>query len=72
MKQLTNNKSSKIESCQKGWKLFSIICTYFKSTELLKPYIFKYLETNAYDIKRNYFCKFNLIMYTFELNLIIF
>ena len=54
MKQTTNNKSTKIESCQKGWRLMAIITAYFKSSELLKPYLFKYLENNAYDTKRPY------------------
>lgn len=41
-----------------------IICSYFKATEVLKPYLFKYLENNAYDVKRPYYCNlyFNLIL----------
>jgi myosin-15 len=54
MKQTTNNKSTKTESCQKGWRLMAIITAYFKSSDLLKPYLFKYLENNAYDTKRPY------------------
>jgi myosin XV len=54
IKQTTNNKSINSESCLNGWKLLTIICSYFKSTDLLKPYLFKYIENNAYDTKRNY------------------
>uniref|UniRef100_T1JBR9 Unconventional myosin-XV n=1 Tax=Strigamia maritima TaxID=126957 RepID=T1JBR9_STRMM len=54
MKQTTNNKSPKTDSCQKGWRLFSIIAAYFDCSDLLKPYLFKYLETAAYDKRRAY------------------
>merc|ERR1719205_10494 len=54
MKQTTNNKSQVPESAQKGWRLFSIIAAQFTSSELLKPYLFKYLETSAYDKRRAY------------------
>jgi len=52
MKQTTNNKSTKAESCQKGWRLMAIMCAYYKASDTLKPYLFKYLENNAYDSKR--------------------
>merc|ERR1711899_245776 len=42
------------DSCQKGWRLFSIIAAYFNCSEVLKPYLFKYLETSAYDKRRAY------------------
>jgi len=54
MKQTTNNKSMNPDSCQRGWRLFSIIAAQFTSSELLKPYLFKYLETSAYDKRRAY------------------
>jgi len=54
MKQTTNNKSSRPDSCQRGWRLFSIIAAYFSCTPVLKPYLFKYLETAAYDKRRAY------------------
>jgi myosin-15 len=54
MKQTTNNKSMNPGSCQRGWRLFSIIAAQFTSSELLKPYLFKYLETSAYDKRRAY------------------
>jgi len=54
MRQTTNNKSGAPDSCQKGWRLFSIIAAYFNCSEVLKPYLFKYLETSAYDKRRAY------------------
>ena len=54
MKQTTNNKSTKVDSCQKGWRLMAIITAYYKASDVLKPYLFKYLESNAYDSKRPY------------------
>ena len=42
------------DSCQKGWRLFSIIAAYFNCSDVLKPYLFKYLETSAYDKRRAY------------------
>lgn len=54
IKQTTNNKSSKPDSCQRGWRLFSIVAAYFDCSENLKPYLFKFLETAAYDKRRAY------------------
>jgi myosin XV len=54
MKQTTSNKSTKHDSCAKGWRLLTIICTYFKASDRLKPYLFKYLESHTYDLKRPY------------------
>ena len=54
IKQLTNNKSVKLDSCLRGWRLMSLICTYYKPSDLLKPYLIKYLENNAYDSKRTF------------------
>ncbi|GLH06473.1 Unconventional myosin IC [Gryllus bimaculatus] len=54
MKQTTNNKSTKPDSCQRGWRLFSIVAAYFVCSDTLKPYLFKYLETAAYDKRRAY------------------
>ncbi|KAK7013629.1 hypothetical protein SK128_022807 [Halocaridina rubra] len=54
MKQTTNNKSSIPDSCQRGWRLFCIVAAYFTCSENLKPYLFKYLETAAYDKRRAY------------------
>ncbi|CAB4070030.1 unnamed protein product [Lepeophtheirus salmonis] len=54
MKQTTNNKSMSKDSCQKGWRLFTIIAAYFSCSEILRPYLFKYLESAAYDKRRAY------------------
>merc|ERR1712029_679613 len=54
MKQTTNNKSGAADSCQKGWRLFSILAAYFTCSDSLKPFLFKYLETAAYDKRRAY------------------
>jgi len=63
MKQTTNNKSIKLDSCQRGWRLFSIVAAYFVCSDTLKPYLFKYLETAAYDKRRAYHGK-NLLSYS--------
>jgi myosin-15 len=52
MKQTTNNKSVQADSCQKGWRLMTILCAYYKASDRLRPYLFKYLEINAYDAQR--------------------
>lgn len=54
MKQTTNNKSQHPDSCQRGWRLFSIVAAYFTCSDHLKPYLTKYLETAAYDKRRAY------------------
>ncbi|KAG0412621.1 hypothetical protein HPB47_010213 [Ixodes persulcatus] len=42
------------DSCQRGWRLFSIVAAYFDCSENLRPYLFKFLETAAYDKRRAY------------------
>ncbi len=37
------------DSHQQGWRLMSIVMAYFDCTDILKPYLFKYLEQTAYD-----------------------
>ncbi|XP_075232051.1 unconventional myosin 10A isoform X3 [Lycorma delicatula] len=49
MKQTTSNKS---DSCQRGWRLLSIVAAYFTCSDTLKPFLLKYLETAAYDKRR--------------------
>ncbi len=46
IKQLTDNKSTKIDSVQRGWKLLVIILNYFIPSEYLRPYFVKYLNDN--------------------------
>lgn len=49
MKQTTSNKT---DSCQRGWRLLSIVAAYFMCSEILRPFLLKYLETAAYDKRR--------------------
>ncbi|XP_051988166.1 unconventional myosin-XV-like [Xyrauchen texanus] len=44
LKQITGNTSSKTESCQRGWRLLYILTAYYKCSEVLKPYLLKYLQ----------------------------
>ncbi len=46
LKQLTDNKSTKHDSVQRGWKLLLIILNYFIPSEHLRPYFVKYLNDN--------------------------
>ncbi|XP_053132451.1 unconventional myosin-XV isoform X2 [Hemicordylus capensis] len=44
IKQLTENTSSKMDSCQKGWRLLYILSAYYRCSEVLKPYILCFLQ----------------------------
>ncbi|XP_063042858.1 unconventional myosin-XV [Engraulis encrasicolus] len=44
LKQITGNTSSKTDSCQKGWRLLYILTAYYRCSEVLKPYLLKYLR----------------------------
>ncbi|XP_067390295.1 unconventional myosin-XV [Emydura macquarii macquarii] len=44
IKQITDNTSSKTDSCQKGWRLLYILTAYYKCSEVLKPYVLWYLQ----------------------------
>ncbi|CAF1240131.1 unnamed protein product [Adineta ricciae] len=46
IKQLTENKSTKNDSVQYGWKLLVIILNYFTPSPHLRPYFVKYLNDN--------------------------
>ncbi|XP_067912868.1 unconventional myosin-XV [Heterodontus francisci] len=45
IKQITDNTSSKIDSAQRGWRLLYILTAYYKCSEVLKPFLFKFLES---------------------------
>ncbi|XP_069763279.1 unconventional myosin-XV isoform X2 [Narcine bancroftii] len=45
IKQITDNTSTKTDSIQRGWRLLYILTAYYKCSEVLKPYLFKLLET---------------------------
>lgn len=53
MKQLTNNTSKEPESLLKGWRLFTIITSYFTSSDILKPYLLNFIKIVAFDKKRS-------------------
>ncbi|KAJ3615018.1 hypothetical protein NHX12_018586, partial [Muraenolepis orangiensis] len=44
LKQLTTNTSSKPDSCQRGWRLLYILTAFHRCSEVLKPFLFKYLQ----------------------------
>ncbi|XP_077381905.1 unconventional myosin-XV [Festucalex cinctus] len=43
LKQITANSSSKPESCQRGWRLLYILTAFSRCSEVLKPFLIKYL-----------------------------
>ncbi|XP_064628723.1 unconventional myosin-XV-like isoform X2 [Lineus longissimus] len=51
-KQSTSNKSTKADSSVKGWRLFTIVAAYFDTSEILRPYILKFLQQAAFDTNR--------------------
>ncbi|KAK6169157.1 hypothetical protein SNE40_020262 [Patella caerulea] len=53
-KQTTNNRSMKPKSAIRGWRLFGIVAAFCDCSDTLRPYLFKYLETNSSDISRPY------------------
>ncbi|XP_066511963.1 unconventional myosin-XV [Hoplias malabaricus] len=44
LKQITANTSSKPDSVQKGWRLLYILTAYCRCSEVLKPFIVKFLQ----------------------------
>ncbi|KAM4603322.1 unconventional myosin-XV [Polymixia lowei] len=44
LKQLTANTSSKPDSCQRGWRLLYILTAFYRCSEVLKPFLLKYLQ----------------------------
>uniref|UniRef100_A0A8C3JDP3 Myosin XVA n=1 Tax=Calidris pygmaea TaxID=425635 RepID=A0A8C3JDP3_9CHAR len=44
IKQITNNTSSKPDSCQKGWRLLYILAAYYKCSEVLRPFLLAFLQ----------------------------
>ncbi|CEF59852.1 Unconventional myosin-XV [Strongyloides ratti] len=53
MKQLTNNTSKVEDSLLKGWRLFTIITSYFTPSDILKPYLLNYIKIVAFDKNRS-------------------
>ncbi|XP_018424807.1 PREDICTED: unconventional myosin-XV [Nanorana parkeri] len=44
IKQITENSSTKTDSCQRGWRLLYILTAYHRCSEVLKLYLFKFLQ----------------------------
>ncbi|XP_053328005.1 unconventional myosin-XV [Spea bombifrons] len=44
IKQVTDNSSTKTDSCQRGWRLLYIMTAYYKCSDVLKPYLFKFFQ----------------------------
>ncbi|XP_050173740.1 unconventional myosin-XV [Myiozetetes cayanensis] len=44
IKQITNNTSSKTDSCQRGWRLLYILAAYYKCSEVLRPFLLAFLQ----------------------------
>ncbi|KAM9222595.1 unconventional myosin-XV [Leptosomus discolor] len=44
VKQVTNNTSSKPDSCLKGWRLLYILAAYYKCSEVLRPFLLAFLQ----------------------------
>ncbi|XP_060116628.1 unconventional myosin-XV-like [Heteronotia binoei] len=49
MKQITDNSSTKTDSCQKGWRLLYILSAYYRCSEVLKPYLLWFLQDVCND-----------------------
>ncbi|XP_033921235.1 unconventional myosin-XV [Melopsittacus undulatus] len=65
VKQITNNSSSKPDSCQKGWRLLYILAAYYKCSEVLRPFLLSFLQ----DASRHPELPFHGIAKACELNL---
>ncbi|XP_013926207.1 PREDICTED: unconventional myosin-XV-like [Thamnophis sirtalis] len=44
LKQITDNVSSKTDSCPKGWRLLYILSGYYRCSEVFKPYLLQFLQ----------------------------
>uniref|UniRef100_A0A7N4V6M3 Myosin XVA n=1 Tax=Sarcophilus harrisii TaxID=9305 RepID=A0A7N4V6M3_SARHA len=44
IKQITDNTSTKPDSCQRGWRLLHILTAYHKCSDVLKPYLFRFFQ----------------------------
>ncbi|NXA74698.1 MYO15 protein, partial [Thryothorus ludovicianus] len=65
IKQITNNTSSKPDSCQRGWRLLYILAAYYKCSEVLRPFLVAFLQ----DASRHPELPFHGIAKACELNL---
>nr|XP_003420708.1 unconventional myosin-XV [Loxodonta africana] len=44
VKQITDNTSTKQDSCQRGWRLLSIVAAYHSCSEVFQPYLLRFLQ----------------------------
>ncbi|KAM9693550.1 unconventional myosin-XV [Trichechus inunguis] len=44
VKQITDNTSTKQDSCQRGWRLLSIVAAYHSCSEIFQPYFLCFLQ----------------------------
>eukprot|EP00117_Sycon_ciliatum_P037453 scpid4622/ scgid28017/ Unconventional myosin-XV; Unconventional myosin-15 len=54
IKQTTTNKSTKTDSCARGWRLMMICTAYHGCSDLLRPFLYRYLQVTAQDTKREF------------------
>ncbi|CAG9785915.1 unnamed protein product [Diatraea saccharalis] len=52
MKQTTSNRSQAPDSCQRAWRLMSILAAYFTCSDTLRPFLVEYLSSAAADRRR--------------------
>ncbi|XP_063618998.1 unconventional myosin-XV [Cydia splendana] len=52
MKQTTSNRSAAPDSCQRAWRLMSILAAYFTCSDTLRPFLVEYLSAAAADRRR--------------------
>ncbi|XP_026324836.1 unconventional myosin-XV isoform X2 [Hyposmocoma kahamanoa] len=52
MKQTTSNRSPAPDSCQRAWRLMSILAAYFSCSNTLRPFLVEYLSAAAADRRR--------------------
>ncbi|XP_049869603.1 unconventional myosin-XV [Pectinophora gossypiella] len=52
MKQTTSNRSPSPDSCQRAWRLMSILAAYFTCSNTLRPFLVEYLSAAAADRRR--------------------
>ena len=54
LKQVTNNKSERAESCARGWRLLVVVTSYAKPSQEFEPYLKTYLQSIAYNTQREF------------------
>ncbi|XP_007939649.1 unconventional myosin-XV [Orycteropus afer afer] len=47
VKQITDNTSAKQDSCQRGWRLLSIMAAYHSCSEVFQPYLLHFLRDKS-------------------------